>query len=305
MNRDFTEHLDQFTTVGDALLVRAPAKINLTLLIAGKRCDGFHNIETIMAKITFYDEILVETGDRPGIELICMGSHWAPAGDDNLVPRAAKALLASTGQSADLKITLTKNIPAGSGLGSASSDAAATLLAVDKYLQLNASISLLHAIGADLGSDVPFFLEGPLAMCTGRGEKISGLSKKFDFRAAVFLPDVSVSTKKVYENYTHDENLYKSLSRTIANHILENNVDFAAAMCANMLGKSCFGLVPELGNLKNELLLRGVRPISLSGSGSAMFCLLESTDEITAESLTNNAPRQMPCNYIVVGNNRW
>ena len=79
---------EQITTVGDGLLLLAPAKINLSLLIAGKRPDGFHEIETIMAKIDWYDEILIQPGRQTGIELICNGPHWAPAGKENLVHQA-------------------------------------------------------------------------------------------------------------------------------------------------------------------------------------------------------------------------
>ena len=109
---------EQFEIIGDGLLIRAPAKINLSLLIAGKRPDGFHDIETIMAKVNFYDELLIEQGRKSGIELICKGPHWAPEAKENLVNRAAEMLLTSCGRPSDIKITLTKNIPAGSGLGS-------------------------------------------------------------------------------------------------------------------------------------------------------------------------------------------
>src|SRR4030042_1636144 len=110
---------DQFETTGDGLLIRAPAKINLSLLVAGKRPDGFHELETIMAKVNFYDEILIQQGRKTGIELACTGPQWAPQGDENLAHKAAKMLLENSSRKADLKITLTKNIPAGSGLGSA------------------------------------------------------------------------------------------------------------------------------------------------------------------------------------------
>ena len=127
---------EQFETVGYGLLVRAPAKIYLSLLVAGKRPDGFHELETIMAKVNFYDEILIEPGQKAGIELVCKGPHWAPEGEENLIFQAAKLLLNSCGLFTDIKITLTKNIPAGSGLGSASSDAAATLMGLNQYLDI-------------------------------------------------------------------------------------------------------------------------------------------------------------------------
>ncbi len=161
---------EQFETLGDGLLVRAPAKINLSLLVAGKRPDGFHELETIMAKINWYDEILIEPGQKAGIELICNGPQWAPAGEENLVYRAAGILLKNRGFSDDIKITLTKNIPAGSGLGSASSDAAATLIGLNQYLELQLPNRRLAKLAPKLGSDVAFFLGGPLAFCTGKGE---------------------------------------------------------------------------------------------------------------------------------------
>ena len=123
---------EQFESVGEGLLIRAPAKINLSLLVVGKRSDGFHELETIMAKVNWYDEILIEPGQKAGIELVCKGPHWAPTGKENLVYRAADLLLNNYGLKTDVKITLTKNIPAGSGLGSASSDAAATLMGLNK-----------------------------------------------------------------------------------------------------------------------------------------------------------------------------
>ena len=148
---------EQITTTGGGMLVRAPAKINLSLLIAGKRPDGFHEIETIMAKVNFYDEILIERGEKAGIELICAGPYESPAGKGNLVYRAAEMILDNCGCQAEIRLTLTKNIPAGSGLGSASSDAAATLIGLNKYLGFELSNSKIAKIAAQLGSDVPFF----------------------------------------------------------------------------------------------------------------------------------------------------
>jgi 4-diphosphocytidyl-2-C-methyl-D-erythritol kinase len=100
------ENEKQFVSLPNGVLVRAPAKINLSLLIAGKRPDGFHEIETIMAKVNWFDEIRIERGEKAGIELICEGPHWAPQGRENLVYQACKKLLEACGQLADIKITL-------------------------------------------------------------------------------------------------------------------------------------------------------------------------------------------------------
>lgn len=299
------EKVVQFEIIKEGLLVRAPAKINLSLLIAGKRPDGFHEIETVMAKINFYDEILIEPGLKAGIELLCKGPCWAPAGEDNLIYQAAKLLLDSCRLQADLKITLTKNIPAGSGLGSASSDAAATLIGLNKYLDLGLSKNRLAKLAEQLGSDIPFFLDGPLAFCSGIGEKIKKLNKKFKFLAILMLPNVSLSTKKVYENYRHDPALYQKLSAQINNYIQKNRIDLTVKLCANMLLKSCFNLIKDLAELKIRIESLGIKPVCLSGSGSAMFYIIEDEDIEKAKAYKNMLKEKIGCKSIIVSNNRW
>ena len=296
---------EQITIVGDRLSVLAPAKINLSLLIAGKRPDGFHEIETIMAKIDWYDEILIQPGRQAGIELTCRGSNWAPAGKDNLVYRAAKILLESCGLTPDVRITLTKNIPAGTGLGSASSDAAATLIGINHYFKLGLDQKNLFESAAKLGSDVAFFLGGPLAYCTGKGEKVKNLDEIFNFTAILILPDVSISTKKVYANYRHNRNLYKKLNIRIKNHILKNRIDLAVKMCTNMLAESCFDLENNLAELKASIEVLGIGPCCLSGSGSAMFCIIESGDDEEAREGMSELAGKIGCKSILVRNNRW
>jgi len=296
---------EQITVAVDGLSVLAPAKINLSLLIAGKRPDGFHDIETLMAKVTWYDEILIEPGRRPGIELICKGPHWAPAGRDNLVYRAAEALLDDCGSKAQLRVTLTKNIPAGTGLGSASSDAAATLIGLNHYLKLRCGRRKLSELAAALGSDVAFFLNGPLAFCTGKGEKVEKIDDNFDFLALLILSDISVSTKEVYANYKHDRVVYEKLTVKINGHLKEKRIDLAAGMCANMLQGSCFDLTGSLAELKNKVESLNIGPCSLSGSGSAMFSIIENGDEEVARRWKHTLEKETGCKSVIVRNNRW
>ncbi len=295
----------QFETIGNGLLVRAPAKINLSLLIAGKRPDGFHEIETLMAKINFFDEILIQPGEKNGIELLCKGRHWAPQGQENLVYRACKMLLQNCRKQADIKITLTKNIPAGTGLGSASSDAAATLLGINRFLELELSNEKLCKMASELGSDVSFFLNGPLAVCTGKGEKIQKLEKIFDFLAILILPDITVSTKTVYDNYNDNKAIFKTLSNQINALIRENRFDLVCKMCANMLEASCFGLHNELAELKAKIESLDIRPLCLSGSGSVMFCIMGVGDEKRARQYQLKIRERTGCKSVIVSNNRW
>jgi len=299
------EDRQQFERIGDGLLVRAPAKINLSLLIAGKRPDGFHEIETVMGKIDWFDEISIRPSSKTGIEFACQGPRWAPNDETNLVYRAAQLICRTCGRTANVTLTLTKNIPAGSGLGSGSSDAAATLAGLNAYLNLGLSRQELMDLASQLGSDIAFFLNGPLAFCTGRGEKISELSGRFDFTAVLILPDVNSSTREVYGHYSHDPALYDRLGTQVAAHLEENRVDLLARMCANMLESSCFRLYEELGDLKEAVQTLDLGPVCLSGSGSAMFCILESADPDRAEGVRDIVTDRTGCECVVVRNNKW
>jgi 4-diphosphocytidyl-2-C-methyl-D-erythritol kinase len=299
------ENKKQFATVKNGLLVRAPAKLNLSLLIAGKRKDGFHEIETIMAKVNWFDEILIQKNPQKGIELLTKGTHRVPQGEENLVYQACEMLLRAADEDADIKITLTKNIPAGTGLGSASSDAAATLLGVKRFLRMSVKGHQLHAIAEKLGSDVPFFLDGPLALCTGKGENIKPITENFNFLAVLIIPDITVSTKRVYNNYVHDQALYQTLNRKINAYIKKNRIDLAAGMCANMLERICFGLHEELVELKYEIESLGIGPLCLSGSGSAMFCIVENADRQKAVEYQQIITEKTSCKSVIVSKNRW
>lgn len=295
----------QCTAIGDGLLVLAPAKINLSLLIAGKRPDGFHEIETIMAKVNWYDEIFIEPGQKKGVELICRGSHWAPPGRDNLVWSAAEMLLSNCRPKPDIRITLTKNIPAGTGLGSASSDAAAALTGLCHYFGMKLDKEDLCKTAAELGSDVPFFLGGPLAICRGKGEKIEKVEEKYEFTALIALPNISIATKKVYATYAHRQDVYDKLAAQINSHFRENRIDLAAKMCVNMLEESCFDLEHSLARLKEKCESLNIGRFCLSGSGSAMFCIIERGDQKKAEGIKRRFAEKVGCNCILVTNNRW
>ena len=295
----------QFEHMGEHLLVRAPAKLNLSLLIAGKRPDGFHEIETVMAKVDWYDEIRIEPARGDAIEFLCEGPRWAPQDQTNLVYRAAEQVLRETGQPRGVRLTLVKNLPAGSGLGSASSDAAATLLGLNRYWNLGWPRSRLAEMAAGLGSDVAFFLNGPLAYCTGRGEKISALTGDFPFTALLILSEVHSSTKEVYANYRHDPALYEQLHARMTAFLRENRIDSVTQMCANMLQESCFQLHEELGERKEAIEALEVGPVCLSGSGSTLFLLFDHREAGRVEAVRDTLTRETGCGSTAVRNNRW
>ncbi len=267
--------MEQMSIQNDALSILAPAKINLSLLIAGKRPDGFHELETLMAKVDWYDEILIQPGARAGIELLCDGPCWAPTGEDNLVYQAAKLLLKDSRPDVNVRIILRKNIPAGTGLGSASSDAAATLMGLNHYFKCHLDERRLLTLAARLGSDVSFFLNGPLAFCTGKGEKIKKINDTFHFMTLLILPNISVSTKRVYENYVHHPDLYRKLSAQINLYLEKKRIDLVAKMCTNMLQESCFDLQERLAELRETVESLGLGSCCLSGRPGHRAFMLE------------------------------
>src|SRR5437762_10550220 len=150
--------------------VLAPAKINLSLKILGRRSDGFHEIETLIAPITLCDQLEIGTSNSSnGIRFSC-DDPSVPAGDNNLIVRAAKAFFAATKLKPAVSIELNKRIPHGAGLGGGSSDAASTLLALNELFETKLPRETLVEIAEPIGSDVPFFIFQSSALCKGRGE---------------------------------------------------------------------------------------------------------------------------------------
>jgi 4-diphosphocytidyl-2-C-methyl-D-erythritol kinase len=176
----------------------APAKINLFLKILRRRADGYHDIFSLMQKISIYDELIFAPLHR-GIVLHCPGMNL-PENDGNLIVRAAKAIFAYANYSGGIEITLIKKIPMTAGLGGGSSDAATTLLALNKICALKLKKNELMAIGAKIGADVPFFVFGNTALATGIGDKLKHLRNLPPLNLFLIKPPFDISTKMVYES---------------------------------------------------------------------------------------------------------
>lgn len=178
--------------------VRAPAKINLALRILGRRPSGFHDLETVFQAVDLCDEVRVRLRSAPGVGLEVHGADVGPPAD-NLVVRAATAFFRAAGVEGGVEVQLTKRIPAGAGLGGGSSDAGATLRALAALRPGAVDPEGLHALAADLGSDVPFFLgEAGRALGRGRGEVLTSLPPLPPAPVVVGLPPVHVATGPAY-----------------------------------------------------------------------------------------------------------
>ena len=180
------------------LSVRAPAKINLHLEVLGRRHDGFHELRTLYQSIDLCDELTAEPAPEGVLELAVRPRGAAPYGDDNLVIMAARSLQQAAGRSFGARLELDKAIPAGGGLGGGSADAAAALVLLNELWGTGFGRGQLVPIAARLGSDVPFFLHGGLALGVGRGEEVYPLADLTPLHVVVGLPETAVSTPGVF-----------------------------------------------------------------------------------------------------------
>ena len=181
--------------------VIAPAKINLSLRVLGRRSDGFHEIETFITPISICDKINIE--QRPGKQTIAFrcDDRSVPKGEDNLVVRAAKIFFEETKISSGISIELEKRIPHGAGLGGGSSDAASTLLALNELFATNLPREALAKMAEVIGSDVSFFIFQSAAVCKGRGELVSPTGLREQLSVLLVKPEFGVSTQWAYSRW--------------------------------------------------------------------------------------------------------
>src|SRR5438309_5255951 len=190
-----------------AMQVLAPAKINLSLKILGRRSDGFHEIETLIAPITLCDQLEIGTSNSSnGIRFSC-DDPSVPAGDNNLIVRAAKAFFAATKLKPAVTIELKKQIPHGAGLGGGSSDAASTLLALNNLFETKLPREALAKMAETIGSDVPFFIFQSPALCKGRGELVTPVKLKKKLSILLLKPAFVVSTAWGYARWQHSREI--------------------------------------------------------------------------------------------------
>ena len=247
-----------------AVQVFAPAKINLSLKILGRRDDGFHEIETLIVPISLCDEMKIEKNEG-GIEFHC-DDPSVPKGDDNLAMRAAKAFFAATKLRPAVSIELKKKIPLGAGLGGGSSDAAATLLAFNQLFETNLTRDELAKLGSAIGSDVPFFTFESAAICKGRGELVAPAKLPEQLSILLLKPAFAVATEWAYLRWQD------SRETPGVSHAAQQ---FEDQTFINDLERPVFEKFVFLAQLKMWLLRQPeVGAALMSGSGSTMFAVM-------------------------------
>ena len=256
-----------------AITVFAPAKINLILRILDRRSDGFHNLWSIMQTVGLEDEVRIRLcPDRPGIHLSCDAVQLA-ADESNLVYRAAAAVLARARRSVGLDIELRKRIPMGAGLGGGSSDAAATIIGLNRLLRLGWSSLEMADVGQALGSDVPFFLFAPSAFVTSRGEMVRPVVVEGTRWVLLVNPGFGVNTKWAYQELAATRTGVTSLSQIQCELDRQARVSWPqlAAAAANDFESPVFAAQEKLLEIKQRLQAQGAEIALLSGSGATVF----------------------------------
>ncbi|MGR3301602.1 MAG: 4-(cytidine 5'-diphospho)-2-C-methyl-D-erythritol kinase [Candidatus Scalindua sp.] len=251
--------------------LKAPAKINLFLEILGKRDDGYHEIETVMQEIDLVDNLQFEE-ILEGVRLKCNDKN-IPSGENNLVCKAANLILNECGIKKGVLISLEKNIPVGAGLGGGSSDAAATLKALNLLWKIGLNDVALMEFAAKLGSDIPFFIKGKTSLCSGRGEKITPIEVKSEMNYLIIFPHINISTTTIYRNLKID--LTKKIIDVsfFLNALEHHKVAGISKLLFNRLEEVIFATYPDLLDVKMALGHFGFCGLSVSGSGSAFFGL--------------------------------
>lgn len=292
------------------VIENAYAKINLFLDVTGKRSDGFHEIKSIMQTVSLVDELEVtaELSDETkihllvtvGEELFSLGitPETLGASEDNLVYKAAMLYLDKAALTARIEASLNKRIPVAAGLAGGSADAAAMLRALNKFFG-RFSDSELSAIGAELGSDVPFCLNGGTAFCTGRGEKLVNLSYTPDLCIVVAIGKARISTKSAYAALDNAFSDFDGSVKSPGDKMTSGNIGASGAesprACAdesekkradrithhpeecafNIFEYSGLPEMAEVEKIKDDLRALGATATLMSGSGPSVFGIFE------------------------------
>ena len=285
--------------------VKAPAKLNLTLEVLGKRDDGYHEIRTVFQAVDLFDTIRFTLSQA--LEFHC--SDPCLSGKDNLVWRAAAALSRATGKLTPASIHLEKEIPHSMGLGGGSSDAAATLEALNNMLDLGCRAEQLQEIAASIGSDVPFFLVGGAALGKGRGDELASVPDAPESSYVILCPDLpqeagpktgrlySFLTPENYSDGSYTERMVESLS-------LCQPIQPALFNVFDQVADRAF---PGLQDIRADFSRTAGTQVHLSGSGPALFCAVEDTShgERTLKSLQSAGHRSYLVTALASREHSW
>lgn len=290
-----------------ALTVEAPAKINLYFEILDKRPDGFHEVETVVLPVDWFDTLTVERLDaRPGtLQIACCDDSGVDLSGQipsqtNLALRAARLLAESVSVTVPTRLTLIKRIPSEAGLGGGSSDAAAALWALNRLWRTGLSRSELTQMAAALGSDVPLFFTPGLSCCRGRGERVEPLFPVRNLCFVLYTPPRGLSTAAVYQEYDAQGGANRQTPTRLLGALRRGKIEEIGSVLFNRLEESAQRLWPGLVEVKDEFIRAGAVAVRMTGSGTCTYALCE--DRSCAEGLAEGLKGKLPGEFRVVEN---
>ncbi len=262
----------------NSIILKARAKINLTLGVTGKRDNGYHELEMIMQTINLHDTIYIRKATVPGIKL-SINYSWLPKDERNIAYKAAKLFLDEMNINEGLSMEIFKRIPVCAGLAGGSADAAAVLIGLNRIFNTHLSKEKLMEMGLKLGADVPFCIARGTMLATGIGEILTPLVSMKQTYVVIVKPPINISTPTVYGNL--DINNIKTIPDTqkVIKALEEGNVSEIAANMKNTLEDVTIKLHPEIGKIKELFIDYGALGSMMSGSGSAVFGLFETKNK--------------------------
>ena len=264
-------HAQQAQISSEVCFVQAYAKTNLTLDVLNRRPDGYHELATVMQTIDLYDTICLTATNDQRVQVVC--TTPALSNNDNLAAHAADMVRQHFALRQGVRIELYKRIPIAAGLGGGSSDAAAVLRALRQWWQLPLSPSDLLSMATSLGSDVPFFLTGGLALCEGRGEQVTPLAHHWpaSMRWLLLLkPAISLSTAAVFRDLPASDYTGGTYSKTLCSD-LNAGRSLQLEHLHNSLERGVLERYPAVARAREDLLNAGARVVQLSGSGPTLY----------------------------------
>lgn len=262
----------------DKISKKAFAKINLTLDVLGTRDDGYHLIKMIMQSVSLYDIVTVSRAEE-GINLKTNLSYL-PCNSDNIAYKAAKLFFEYTNiKDYGANIEISKRIPVGAGLAGGSSNAAATLKALNSLYKTHLSKRELCSLGEKLGADVPYCILGKTRLAEGIGEKLSLLHKMPECTILLVKPSFSISTPSVYKKIDLCESFPRPDTPKVIRGLENEDLSLMADGMANSLEEVCLHEHPILQRIKDELISLGAIKAQMSGSGPTMFGIFKSCED--------------------------
>ena len=273
-----------FFLVKHSVALHAFAKINLGLRILGKRPDGYHEIRTLYQTVDLHDNLEVKLlPGEEGVDVKCV-YPGVPSGRGNLVYQACQLWKHARGFNGRIEVHLKKQIPPGSGLGGASSDAAATLVGLEHLGGDRLDLATRLRFAARLGSDVPLFLLGGRVLGCGRGEEVYPLDDLPRRHCLVVFPSFSLSTREAYREVARRLTKRRAASRMSAFGVWSRVPLETWGPAENDFEQVVFAKWPELGELKRQLIRAGAETALLTGSGSAVYAIFDSAPKLLRAS---------------------